>query len=104
MAESGNSVSVSWLSLQFSVRDEGDLAKLELRLSVITVLYELMNMLNYTARNIFVYQEAKVVFFLIWETFSFQISMISCLLRRYRGRSKGKIWPSLPCSPVDQPA
>jgi len=63
VAESGNSDSVSWLSQQFSIRDQGDLAKLELRLSIITILYELTNALNYTGRNIFVYQEAKVCFF-----------------------------------------
>lgn len=104
LAESGNSVSVSWLSLQCSIGDQGALAKLELRLSIITILQELMNMLNYTARNILVYQEAKVWFFLIWETFSFQISMSACFLRKYQGRCKSKIWPPLPCIPVDQPS
>lgn len=62
VAESGNSASVSWLSLQFSIRDQGDLAELEFRLSITTILYEQTNMLNYTARNIFAYQEAKVIF------------------------------------------
>lgn len=94
MAESGNSASVSWLSLQFSFRDQGDLAELEFRLSIITILYEWTNMLNYTARNIFAYQEAKVVF---CSSGKFQISMISCLLRRYWVRGNGKILPSLPC-------
>lgn len=63
-----------------------------------------MNVLNYTARNIFVYQEENVCFFLNWETFSFHISMIACFLRRHLGSSEDKIWPFLPCNPVDQAA
>lgn len=60
--------------MQFSVRDQGDLAKTELRLSIITILHELMNILNYTAGNTFCLPRGKSGFFfsLIWETLTFR--------------------------------
>lgn len=60
--------------MQFSVRDQGDLAKTELRLSIITILHKLMNILNYTAGNIFCLPRGKSggFFPLIWETLTFR--------------------------------
>lgn len=59
--------------MQFSVRDQGDLAKAELRLSIITLLRELMNILNYTAGNTFCIPRGKVgICSLIWETLTFR--------------------------------
>lgn len=90
--------------MQFSIRDQGDLAKLELRLSIITILYALMNKLNYTAWNIFVYQEAIVC--ILPHLGSIQLSDRHDFFfskERLQGSSKCNIWPLLPCILQDQP-
>lgn len=82
--------------MQFSVRDQGDLAKTELRLSIITILHELMNIRNYTARNTFCLPRGKSGFFFPHlGNINFHNCMISCLLRFYLGWFKDKIWLSL---------
>lgn len=103
VTESGNSVSVSWLPMQFSISDQGDLARLELRLSIITVLSELMNMLNYTAWNI-LSTKRQLWFFL--SSFGKHSAFIQSWFlffpeERCQCSSNGKIWPSLPGIPED---